>query len=140
MSYEMAVERGKIREFARATRSRNPAYLDDPQPVCPPTFLQTSSFWAPASGGGDDLLKALGGDLSRALHGEQEFIFHGEPPRAGTILEVSSRAGDTWEKQGKRGGTLKFTQTITEFRDQQGNLVAEGKSTLIITERAPSEG
>lgn len=139
MAYEMAVERGKIREFARATRSQNPAYLDDPQPVCPPTFLQTSSFWAPAKEG-DGMLAALGGDLARALHGGQEFVFHGEPPRAGTILSVSSRKGDSWEKQGKRGGTLKFTQTITEFRDPEGNLVAESKSTLIITERAPSEG
>ena len=28
--YEMVVERGKIREFARATMTHNPEYLDDP--------------------------------------------------------------------------------------------------------------
>src|SRR3954453_10841909 len=48
--YDMVVERGKIREFARATMSRNPDYFDDPVAVSPPTFLMASSFWA--TGGG----------------------------------------------------------------------------------------
>ena len=32
-AFEMLVERGKEREFARATKSQNPEYLDDPVPV-----------------------------------------------------------------------------------------------------------
>ncbi len=35
-SFDMAVERGKVREFARATKSENPEYVDDPVPVSPP--------------------------------------------------------------------------------------------------------
>ena len=31
--FDMVVERGKVREFARATKSQNPEYLDDPVPV-----------------------------------------------------------------------------------------------------------
>ena len=31
--FEMELERGKIREFARATYSTNESYLDDPAPV-----------------------------------------------------------------------------------------------------------
>jgi alkylation response protein AidB-like acyl-CoA dehydrogenase len=31
--FAMDLEPGKVREFARATRSANPAYLDDPAPV-----------------------------------------------------------------------------------------------------------
>ena len=45
--YEFTIERGKIREFARATMSRNPDYLDDPAAVIPPTCLIASGFWAP---------------------------------------------------------------------------------------------
>ncbi|MSX33149.1 MAG: dehydratase, partial [Actinobacteria bacterium] len=47
----MQVELGKIREFARATQSANPAYLETANPVIPPTFLTTQQFWStPGSG------------------------------------------------------------------------------------------
>ena len=45
--FDMVVERGKIREFARATLSASPEYLDDPVPVSPPTFLVNAAFWTP---------------------------------------------------------------------------------------------
>src|SRR5207344_300566 len=45
--YEFTIERGKVREFARATMTRNPDYLDDPAAVIPPTWLIASGFWAP---------------------------------------------------------------------------------------------
>ena len=41
----MPIERGKIREFARACLSTNPEYVDAPSPVSPPTFLTTVNFW-----------------------------------------------------------------------------------------------
>ena len=44
-TFEIDVERGKVREFARATLSRNPAYLDGRRPVSPATFLMTTAFW-----------------------------------------------------------------------------------------------
>ena len=45
--FPMTVERGKVREFARATMSENPEYLDDPAPPIEPTFLTSVSFWSP---------------------------------------------------------------------------------------------
>ena len=45
--FELSVERGKIREFARATGSSSPEYLDAANPVVPPTFLATVVFWQP---------------------------------------------------------------------------------------------
>src|SRR5438874_685742 len=43
--YEVPVERGKIREFARAAKSENPAYYAE-DAVVPPTFLTTALlFW-----------------------------------------------------------------------------------------------
>jgi hypothetical protein len=45
--FRIVVEEGKIREFARATKSSNPAYLADgaPPAVSPVTFLASSAFW-----------------------------------------------------------------------------------------------
>ena len=32
-AFDLTVERGKVREFARATKSENPEYVDDAAPV-----------------------------------------------------------------------------------------------------------
>jgi hypothetical protein len=34
---------------------------------------------------------------------------------------------------------MTFTESVTEYRDQEGRLVAESTTTGIVTERAPSE-
>ena len=82
-AFDLVVERGKVREFARATKSQSPEYLADPVPVSPPTFLVSSVFWAPpgAARWGDLQL-----DMRRVLDGGREFVFHGPPPAAGTQL------------------------------------------------------
>jgi hydroxyacyl-ACP dehydratase HTD2-like protein with hotdog domain len=77
--------------------------------------------------------------MRRVLHGGQEFIFHGPPPRAGTKLTAQTRIEDIYEKEGKRGGTMTFVVGVTEFRDEQGNLVAESRGTTIETGRAPRQ-
>jgi hypothetical protein len=41
-----------------------------------------------------------------------------------------------YEKEGKRGGTMRFTEVVTEFRDASGVLVAESRSTTIETSKA----
>jgi hypothetical protein len=134
--YTMEVELGKIREFARATKSHNPDYLRRENPVSPATFLTSSAFWCD---GPDVPADEFGGeiDLARLLHGGQEFVFHGEPPRAGTRLVGQSRVGATYSKQGKRGGTMRFIEIINDFRTPDGRLVAEVRSTLITTSKAP---
>ncbi|GIH17949.1 FAS1-like dehydratase domain-containing protein [Rugosimonospora africana] len=135
--YEFPVERGKIREFARATRARRTSYFDDPEAVTPPTFLMASSFWA---GPGAAPFRDESRDWSRTLHGEQEFVFPAGPPRAGTVLTATQRVEDTYTKQGRRGGTMEFTVLLTEYRDQAGTLVAQARSTVIETSRAPEKG
>jgi N-terminal half of MaoC dehydratase len=132
--YEMEVERGKIREFARATMSRNPDYLDDPVAVIPPTFLMSSGFWAPP--GSPAPAAALNMNLARTLHGGQEFVFYGPPPRAGAKLTTTSRVDKVYEKEGRRGGTMRFAEAVTEFRDEGGKLVAESRTTVIETGKA----
>jgi hypothetical protein len=131
----MPLERGKIREFARATGSMSAEYLDDPNPPVPPTFLRTATFWEPA--GAVSPLQGLSLNVSRILHGEQEYEFLGPPPRAGTELTVESRLESVTEKQGRRGGTMRFIVVAQDFTDASGTLVARGRSTLIETGKAP---
>jgi hypothetical protein len=131
--FTMVVEPGKVREFARATQSESPEYLDAAAPVIPPTFLTTVSFWSPK---GQSVFSKVKMDLRRLLHGGQEYTFHGPPPTAGTTLTVQTRVEDIYEKEGKRGGTMTFVVTISEFRDPAGRLVAEARSTAIETGKA----
>ncbi|MFD0112506.1 MaoC family dehydratase N-terminal domain-containing protein [Streptomyces sp. NPDC058320] len=134
--FEVAIERGKIREFARATMSENPAYRST-EPVIPPTFLTTAGyFWQPAE---SKAQAAHGLDPQRTLHAEQEYVFHGVPPRAGQTLTAAARVTERYEKQGRRGGKLTFVKVVIEFRDENGTLVAEQRSTAVETSQAPKE-
>lgn len=137
--FTMVVEAGKIREFARATKSQNPAYDGGPQgqPISPATFLMSAQFWQSAE---NSPLAGVELNWERILHGEQEFVFHGTPPRAGDVLRGQARIDKVFEKAGKRGGTMIFTEQVTDFRDQSGRLVAELRSTMIETSKATTEG
>ncbi|GLW99316.1 MaoC family dehydratase N-terminal domain-containing protein [Microtetraspora sp. NBRC 16547] len=132
--YDIPIERGKIREFARATGSSNPAYLTE-QPVVPPTFLTTARLaWEPPD---QDTMALVGFDLQRLLHGAEDYEFL-RLPRAGETLQVTSEVTERFEKTGKRGGAMKFAIVVTEFRSESGQLVARQRSTLIETGAAPS--
>lgn len=135
--FELCVERGRIREFARATLSSHPAYWTEPQPVSQPTFLTTMFFWeeqAPDS----NPWHLVQLDPKRGMHAEQEYVFFGPPPRAGTVLDCRSRIERVFHKEGRRGGRLTFAVMVTEFRDRAtGKLVAEARMTGVETEKAP---
>ena len=134
MSYEMPLERGKVREFARATQSRNPAY-DGPAAIIPATFLTHARLaWEPRA---QAVIDRLGFDMRRILHGEEEYVFHGPPPSVGQTLTVETRLDEQWEKEGRRGGTMRFARVVNEYRDAAGVLVAEQRSVIVETGRPP---
>lgn len=137
--FRMVVEEGKVREFARATKSSHAAYLADggPQSTSPVTFLASSAFWQGPESSPWGQAKL---NWARILHGEQEFTFPGPPPAAGTVLTAEARIDKVYEKEGKRGGTMAFVEVVTEYRDETGSVVAEARSTIIETSQAPSEG
>jgi hypothetical protein len=135
-TFDVDIERGKIREFARATFSTNPSYLVDPSPVCEPTFLTTMIFW---QGERSDPWREVEMNLERGLHAEQEFVFFGPPPRAGTRLHARSTISEVFEKEGRRGGTMMFAVMVTDFLDDHGVVVAQSKMTGVETARAPQE-
>lgn len=133
--FRMDIERGKIQEFARATGSANPAYLEAEHPVIPPTFLTTAFFW---QRGDADPWPAVELDQQRGLHAEQEYTFFGPPPRAGQRLTGVSRIDEIFTKVGRRGGEMTFAVMITEFRDETGRLVAQAKLTGVETAQVPA--
>jgi hypothetical protein len=132
--FPMVIELGKIREFARATKSRNTGYDGEvgDRPLTPATFLTTAAFWQKPA---HSPLSGVNVNWHRILHGEQEFVFHGEPPRAGDVLTGVARIDKVYEKAGKRGGTMTFLEQVVEFRNPDGELVAESRSTMIETSK-----
>lgn len=121
--FELEVERGKLREFARAT-------FGTANDVSPPTFLTTAFHWQSAD---SDPWEQVRMDPSRGLHAEQEFVFHGPPPRVGDRLTGTSRISEVYEKTNRAGKVLTFVVMTTEFRDDSGRLIAETKLTGVET-------
>jgi acyl dehydratase len=151
------VEEGAILLFARAVGDPNPVYADGSHAattevggiIAPPTFVQSSAQFDPdyplrpklgepwlGSGRtptGRPPRDGSGGGIGRGLHAEQEFQYH-RPARPGDILSATSRPGKRWEKDG-RSGKLVFSEGITEYRDQAGELVVTARSVGVVTER-----
>jgi acyl dehydratase len=132
------IERGKIHEFANAILDDHPLYHDEdaakaaglPSVVAPPTFSAAAAFFPE---GGERRGPGLGGmDLRFLLHGGQELVFE-RPIFAGDVLHAEPGETRSYEKAGKRGGTMKFVETETRYRDAKGEIVARVVNTLIQT-------
>lgn len=97
-----------------------------PSTGAPPRADTETSYPPPRSSGGT------------GLHAEQHFEYH-RHPRPGDVLSVTVRSGDTWERQGRRGGTLRFSESITEYRDQKGDLVVTARAVGVRTSKTVTE-
>ncbi|HZU71932.1 MAG TPA: MaoC family dehydratase N-terminal domain-containing protein [Acidimicrobiales bacterium] len=86
-----------------------------------------------AGGGG------AGGGGGTGLHAEQHYEYH-RNLRPGDVLTATTRPGERWEKEGRRAGKLVFSESITEYRDQKGELVVTARSVGVRTERPVGEG
>jgi len=132
--YAVTVERGKIKEFARAIGDLNPFYLDDRvgaasewgDIIAPPTFATT---FRDETADTNALLRELGTDISRVLHGEQEFELH-RPLQPGRTYLCRAKVVDIYEKTGK-SGPMAFVvrETIITERDE---LVGAMRSTTVV--------
>jgi acyl dehydratase len=133
--YVVTVERGKIKEFARAIGDLSPFYLDDAigraspwgDIIAPPTFPITFRDEVADTGA---ILKDLGVDISRLLHGEQEFE-HFKPIRPGDTLLCRTRLADIYEKPG-RSGPLGFVVRETTVTDRENDLVARMRQVTVV--------
>jgi acyl dehydratase len=133
--FRMVVEEGKVREFARATASPCAEHLRDENPVAPLTFLASHRLWM-----SDDRHSGWNGvqrDFRYLLHGQEEFLFHGPAPAPGSVLTVRQAIERQYAKQGRRGGTMVFTDLVTRFwltGSEDESPVVEERSVLILTE------
>jgi acyl dehydratase len=133
--YVVHVERGKIKEFARAIGDLSPFYLDDEvgraspwgDIVAPPTFPITFRDERADTAA---MLKELGTDISRILHGEQEFE-HFKPIRPGDTLLCRGRIADVYEKAG-RSGPMAFVVRETTITDADNDVVAKVRGVTVI--------
>ena len=134
-AYPVTVERGKIKEFARAIGETNPLYLDDRvgaasewgDIIAPPTFAITFRDETADTGA---LLRELGTDISRVLHGEQEFELH-RPIRPGETFLCRAKVVDVYEKSGK-SGPMAFVVRETAITDRANELVATMRGVTVV--------
>jgi acyl dehydratase len=143
IEFQLPVDPDKVSEFAVAVGEDNQIYHDPavarqlglPGPVAPPTFTVTQIFQVPRI----EREQRLGANLdyARVLHGEQEFVYK-RLPLAGEILTGTMRISKDFEKEGKRGGTMRFVTYETTFTDADGEEVLSAYYTLIQTAKDPS--
>jgi hypothetical protein len=155
------VEASHILMFARAIGETNPIYSDPDHAaasevggiIAPPTFVQASAQFDPDYflrpkpgqvwfGSGKEPTgivrqKSEGegsGAAAGGLHAEQHYVYH-RTPRAGDVLTGTTFPGKSWTKEGKRGGRLHFSESVTEYRDQNGELVVTATGVGVRTEK-----
>ena len=151
------VEASHILMFARSVGDDNQVYADADYAktteaggiIAPPTFAQASAQFDPDYflrpkigqpwfGSGKNATGITrepgGGGGGGGLHAEQHFEYHRQM-RPGDVLSATSFPGKTWEKEGKRSGKLVFSESVTEYRDQNGELVITARGVGVRTER-----
>ncbi len=155
----MPVEASHILMFARSIGDDNAIYRDSAYAkksevghiIAPPTFPRAVAQFDPdynlrwrsnvawlGSGknptGLEKPAPSTGG-----LHAEQHFEYHRQA-KPGDVLTVTTKKGRTWEKMSRRAGKLSFSETIMEYRDQNGELVITSRGVGVKTERPVEQG
>ncbi len=133
--FVVTVERGRIKDIARALGDLNPFYLDDAvgrasawgDVIAPPTFAVSFRDEAADSGA---LLRDLGVDISRLLHGEQEFELHGQL-RPGETYLCRTKVVDIYEKTG-RSGPMAFVVREMAVTDRHDEVVVTMRQTTVV--------
>jgi acyl dehydratase len=133
--FPVTVERGRIKDFARAIGDLNPFYIDDAvgaasswgDVIAPPTFAVSFRGEGADSGA---LLRDLGVDISRVLHGEQEFEIHRQLVPGETYL-CRTKVVDLYEKTG-RSGPMAFVVRETAVTDHTGEIVVTMRHVTVV--------
>lgn len=131
--FDAHVERGRLQLFAKAIGETDPIFFDVeaaraagyPDIVAPPTFVYCLSEDVPDP---NAALTVLGLDVARSLHAEQS-ISQDRVICAGDTLHGVTVLSDCFEK---KGGTLVFARTRTDFRNGDGERVAQLEATVAV--------
>lgn len=137
--YEVDIERGKIREFARAMSAPLPEFLSGRTPIIPAAFLVSSPYtWGyTLERPRGTVFEQIEHDLTVSLHAEESIEFCGPLPRGGDRLIAQGKLEDVRRKSGASGGELTFLVFSTQYRDETGNLRAKQRSTSVTTGQVP---
>ena len=130
--FSVAVEKGRLRFFAKATGQTDPVYTDEaaaqaaghPGLPVPPTFFFCLEMESPDPAA---IRNLLGLDYRRVLHGEQGFTYH-RMAYAGDVLSYEQRIEDIYDK---KGGALEFVVRKTRVTNQRGEHVADLRSITV---------
>jgi hypothetical protein len=139
MATSFPIEAGQVLAFARAVGDQDASAASAGEPA-PPTFTSCSVQHDPAHMKGMRPAGALGHATTLSgtvLHAEQHFEYLA-PVRVGDVLTVSESPGRTWEKTGRAGATLSFSELVKEVRDPSGELVVRARMVLVaVREQGP---
>ena len=91
----------------------------------------TGAASSPEGGGVSDGGSGGGSGNGGTLHAEQEFTYH-RALRPGDLLTATVIPGKRWDKEG-RSGRLEFAESVTEYRDQTGELVVTARGVGVRT-------
>ena len=138
IDFELPVTEDAVNDFALAVGSDDPIHFDAdaarergfPAQLAPPTFTTRQIFPVPR----EEREQRLGANLdyARVLHGEQEFVYK-RLPVAGETLQGRMRISKDFEKEGKRGGSMRFVTYESVFKDSEGEEVLTAYYTLLQT-------
>ena len=131
--FEIAVEAGRLRFFAKATGATDPIYYDDNAAravgyaglPAPPTFAYSIAMDA---GQSFNVLEDMKIALPTAVHGGQGFVYH-RPIIAGDVISGQQKITDIYDK---KGGALLFIETEITLKNQNDQPVCDLISTVIV--------
>ena len=131
--FQVEVEKGRLRFFAKATGQTEPVYIDEsaardaghPGLPVPPTFLFCLEMESPNPAA---IRELLGMDYRSLLHGEQGFSYHAMA-YAGDTLTFRQHIEDIYDK---KNGALEFVVRKTRVSNQRDELVAELRCVTVV--------
>ena len=131
--FQVEVEKGRLRFFAKATGQTDPVYIDEaaardaghPDLPVPLTFLFCLEMEAPNPAA---IRELLGMDYRSLLHGEQGFSYHATA-YAGDTLTFRQHIEDIYDK---KNGALEFVVRKTRVSNQRDELVAELRCVTVV--------
>ena len=126
------VEAGRLKFFAKSIGETNPIYTDEAAAKAagyrslpaPPTFPMALDLEGPEM---LPVLRVLDLDIGRVLHGNQDFEYYA-PICAEDRIAVTSCIADIFDK---KGGALEFVVMENSYTNQEGELVAKARQTLV---------
>jgi acyl dehydratase len=152
---QFPVEGGHVLCFAGAIGEVNPIYTDAEYAaasefgsiIAPPTFTAAEAQFDPDWKQRPRIGERWFGSASTpsgapsptagqgsSLHAEEHIEYHA-PIKVGAVLRVEVEPGKSWEKHSIRVGRLLFSEVISRYFDQNGELLVTTRRVRVVTEK-----